>query len=371
MPAPTGPVTLIGHPFAPIGMGEHMRATFRALRAAQIETRVLDVYGQIRPDADLAAEFADVLTDRVGPGPAIHCFNGDEVADVLALLGDRAGGQPRIIYPAWELPTYPAPWAAQLERFDIAWGQSHATHASLAAALRIPVHHVPLPVGFRDPAPLGRRHFGIPESAFVFLFFFDFTSFIQRKNPQAALRAFAKLVEARPHDDLRFVIKLNSSRSKPEQRDAFVEELKPLGSRVVLIDRHMPDAEVKALHRCADAFVSLHRAEGFGFGMAESMLAGRPVIATRHSGNLDFMTDNTALLVDCTLVPVPAGAYPFGEGQVWAEPDVDQAARLMAGLVDDPAAARALGARASRHIRTHFSFRARGLRMAECLARAG
>ena len=38
--------------------------------------------------------------------------------------------------------------------------------------------------------------------------------------------------------------------------------------------------------------------------MAEAMLLGKPVIATRYSGNLDFMDDANSLLVDYQLVPV-------------------------------------------------------------------
>jgi glycosyltransferase involved in cell wall biosynthesis len=89
---------------------------------------------------------------------------------------------------------------------------------------------------------------------------------------------------------------------------------------------------------------------------------GRAAVATNYSGNLDFMTPETSLLVDCKIVPVADGAYLFGEGQVWADPSVDHAVELIGGLLDDPEGARALGARARRHIRTHFSARAIGLR---------
>ncbi len=53
-----------------------------------------------------------------------------------------------------------------------------------------------------------------------------------------------------------------------------------------------------ALLACADAYVSLHRSEGFGLGMAESMYLGKPVIGTAYSGNVDFMTQENSYLVD-------------------------------------------------------------------------
>ena len=54
-------------------------------------------------------------------------------------------------------------------------------------------------------------------------------------------------------------------------------------------------------------FLSLHRSEGFGRGIAESLPLGVDVIATAYAGNTDFCTD----------------------GHVWGEPDLDHAAELM------------------------------------------
>lgn len=361
-------VTLVGHPFAPIGMGEVLRSTFRSLRAVGITTRILDAYATNEPDPETRAELLPHLTDRVGDGTNIFCINGNEVAPVLSHLAARAeGGRRRIIQPAWELPDYPAEWASQLERFDEVWGFSSFTAGSIRRAVRIPVHTLPLATEVRRVRPLGRRAFGIPEAPYVFLFFFDLTSFIERKNPFAALEAFRYVTRARPGRDLRFVVKLNSSRAKPDDRARFLEFLRPFGDQVVLLDRSMDDAEVKALHLCADAFVSLHRAEGYGFGLAEAMFLGRPVVATGWSGNMDFMTPETGFLVSHSMVSVPPDAYPHPAGQFWAEANVEEAAEAMIRLADDHALGHEVGARASRHIRTFFSHRAIGLRAASLL----
>lgn len=363
------PVVLVGHPFAPIGMGEHLRATFRALQAARVPVRLLDVYGRSDPDPELDRELKPFVVDRVGPGTSLFCINGNEVAPILTHLGARAEGSGRrIVYPAWELPEYPAEWARELERFDEVWSASAYSRASISAAVRGPVHHLPLATELRALRAAGRRSFGIPENAFIFLFFFDLTSFIDRKNPFAALEAFRRMLARGPARDVRFVVKLNSSRAKPLDRERFLDFLAPFGDSVVLLDRTLPDAEVKALHLCADAFVSLHRAEGYGFGLAEAMFLGKPVVATGYSGNMDFMGPENSLLVGHRLVPVPEGAYPFWEGQQWAEPDVEEAAQVMWRLVQDPALGRRIGAAASRHIRTHFCYRAIGLRMAARIA---
>jgi glycosyltransferase involved in cell wall biosynthesis len=95
----------------------------------------------------------------------------------------------------------------------------------------------------------------------------------------------------------------------------------------------------------SDAFVSLHRSEGFGRGPAEAMLLGIPVIVTGYSGTLDFTDGSCACVVGYTLVPVMPGEYPGVEGQRWAEADVAQAARYMRWIQEEPEAARAMGLR--------------------------
>jgi glycosyltransferase involved in cell wall biosynthesis len=78
-----------------------------------------------------------------------------------------------------------------------------------------------------------------------------------------------------------------------------------------------------------DCYVSLHRAEGFGLGMAEALALGKPVIATDYSGNRDFLTERTGFPVPFSLRKLMPGEYPMGEGQSWAEPDLEVAIQYM------------------------------------------
>jgi glycosyltransferase involved in cell wall biosynthesis len=139
---------------------------------------------------------------------------------------------------------------------------------------------------------------------------------------------------------------------------------------LIVLPRTLTDDEMKNLVRCCDCYVSLHRSEGFGRGPAEAMVLGKPVIATRWSGNLDFMNDNNSILVDCALTPVAPEAYPYWQGQHWAEPDVEQAAASMVDLLDEPEKGLAIGRRASLEMRREFSYRAIGVRTAQLLTNA-
>ena len=65
----------------------------------------------------------------------------------------------------------------------------------------------------------------------------------------------------------------------------------------ILITDDLTNAEMTSLLHAVDVYVSLHRSEGFGLGMAEAMRLGKPVIATAYSSNVDFCTAENSLQV--------------------------------------------------------------------------
>lgn len=190
---------------------------------------------------------------------------------------------------------------------------------------------------------------------------------MERKNPSAVIEAFEKVCAARPGEDIHLAVKLMSSSKSARNTGESSKMAEAINQsryagRITLIDQLLTDNEIKNLVRCADCFVSLHRSEGFGKGAAEAMYLGKPVIATAYGGNLDFMNLDNSLLVRYKLIPVKPGQYLHTDGQVWADPDIDQAQYYMLKLLDDPEYGRRLGQTASRYIRTFFSYRAVGLR---------
>src|SRR5262245_28956749 len=105
-------VVLAGHPFAPIGMGEHVRSSFRAFRVAGMQTKIRDIYAlSKRDDPAYEEEFADHLTPRLSPEVNIFHINGDEIEQAIPHLNDENFNKAyNIIYPAWELAKYPEVW---------------------------------------------------------------------------------------------------------------------------------------------------------------------------------------------------------------------------------------------------------------------
>ena len=109
-------------------------------------------------------------------------------------------------------------------------------------------------------------------------------------------------------------------------------------------DETLPRADQMALVAAADCMVSLHRSEGLGLHLAEAMWLGTPTIATRYSGNLDFMTDDNSMLIDFDLVNVEHGEGVYPATAKWAAPDLAQAAAAMRRIAGDTSFAASLAA---------------------------
>ena len=92
---------------------------------------------------------------------------------------------------------------------------------------------------------------------------------------------------------------------------------------------------MNSLINLVDVYISLHRSEGFGLIPAEAMSLGKPVVMTKWSGNLDLMTADNSCGVDYQLIPLREDFGPYLPGQIWADPDLDQAAFYMQKLHSD------------------------------------
>lgn len=361
-------LTIVGHPWAPIGMGEQMRSHIMAGRSLHLDQKVYDVFRYAkRNDRAHAAVLGDAECEVLPDGIRIFHINGDEVEPVIAAIAARGGDFDdgyNIIVPAWELPSYPAAWAEKLRRFDEVWALSHFIEGSLKAG-GIDSRFVGQAV---EPAPgplLPRRHFGIRESAFVFLTFFDISSYATRKNPFAVVEMFKRLRADMPFADLQLVLKAKNGERDAEEWAAALDP----NAQIKVIATPLDTLEVRSLINACDCLVSLHRAEGFGRGPGEAMALGRLAMATGWSGNVDFMTAENSLLVEHSMIDLAEGDYPHWEGQSWADPSVDHAVALIRPILDDPARGAALARRGQYEVLRSHGNRAVGLRIADQLLR--
>lgn len=360
-------VRLVGYLGAELGVGEAGRAMRQAL--TELGEPLLPVAEVTTANRQNHIDDLPPASDTAGPGPVpvlgedegdinLFCVN----ADVLHLTVDALGTaftrqRYNIGLWGWELETFPPEYAGAAELIDEVWTYSQHSAAGIREVVDKPVHIVPLPVVERRPSGKGRAGLGLPDEGFLFLFCFDYYSIFDRKNPLAVVEAFCRAFS--PGEGPSLVIKSING-------DAKVLDQERLHSAAVdrpdihLWDGYLDVADQRALVAACDAYVSLHRAEGFGYTMAEAMLLGKPVIATGYSGNLEFMTPDNSILIGHTPVRIGDGAEPYPAGAIWADPDVEEAAVAMRKVVEDPSYGRSLGERAQHDIKTHHSPEARG-----------
>jgi len=324
-------VTVLGHPYANIGRGYDARLTFKAIKRAGIKTGLYDIYKYQKPNEEQKKDLVKFITNRLDTPIQVFTLNGDEVKPCFDFLGNSLSKNTyKVVYPQWELEKYPKEWAESLEMFDEIWAPSIFVQKAIQNSVKKEVHYLPLAIGEKLlPYAYSRRYFGLPESDFLFLLAFDFTSYLSRKNPWDVIEAFKQFIKGKEFSNAKLVLKLNNSTAKPELAEKLSREIKDIKDYVIIIDKIMSDIETKSLIRNCDCYLSLHRSEGWGRSQAEAMLMKIPVIATDYSGNTEFMFADNSFPIKYELIPVKEGEYPFAENQVWAQPDIDHAVSLM------------------------------------------
>ncbi len=328
-------VNVIGYAFGQLGIGEDARMAVRACLAAQVPVNMLSV----APGAGISQNDLSMQQYVVEHGEFainLFCLTAEETGRYYAERGaSQLTNRYNIGYWPWELGAWPDAWKMLFELVDEVWVSSQHTFDAVVPMCDKPVYLMPMAV---ELGPIKRFHsrrktranFDLPAHAKLFCFSFDLNSYIERKNPQACIEAFllAFALDDYPEGSVGLVIKVYP----PIQPNEAWDNLKTLAKRdprIHILEQTLERPSLLALYQTCDCFVSLHRAEGFGRGLAEALQLGLRVICTGYSGNLDFCQDPAAELVDYRLVRVGQAQYPHAIGQYWAEPSIQHAAQLM------------------------------------------
>ena len=358
-------VNLVGYATAEFGIGEDLRMAAKALSAAGIPFSVFEVSAGPRVrhgDLSVSRWISDGMPYRT----SIICMPAFQAADVYLRYGKEAfAGRFVIGYWPWELPRWPAMWASAFDLVSEVWASSRYTQAAFTGSAPVPVLHMPMVVDFPPAEPQPRARFALQDGVFQFLLVFDWHSWPARKNPAAAVEAF-RLAFPAGTEPVGLAIKVIGV----EPADADWAKFKALADadrRITLLTGTLNRPVLAALYGCCDAYVSLHRAEGFGRTMAEAMLMGKPVVATNWSGNVDFLDASSGCPVAFSMRPVENGEYPYADGQVWAEPDVRSAAEWLRWLAADEVRASAVGRAGRERIIKQYGVATVGSRYAERL----
>jgi len=347
-------VNVAGFLKAGLGLGEAARLYVAALRSAGVPVRTTSVDVRM-PDVEGAAikttDF-DELESDAELGFNLVAVNAPELPQLYHELGEAFFEDRYTIgIWAWETDHVPATWDEAFPLVDEIWTYSRYVAEILAPVAPCPVIRVPLPIVAPAHSTGVALPFALPD-AFTFLFSFDFSSTLARKNPLGLIDAFTRAFS--PGEGPHLLLKSFNGDYNPDQ---LARLHAAAGDRddIHIVDAFLPEAGRAALVAACDAYVSLHRSEGFGLTLGEAMALGKPVVATAYGGNLDFMTPENSYLVRHGMTGVGAdGEHYPGEGR-WAEPDLDDAAELLREVWQNPAEASARGARAHQHVTEHFA----------------
>ena len=343
-------VNLFGYHKSPIGLGTLSRGLDQALGVAGVRVQ-RNLLGDAAMAADLEmADFVRTYDHRLDTNLFVSYPHHHDM--LLPRHPEHVTrGRRNIVYLAWEQRDGSQYWPEVYRDFDRVWALSDFAAASLQRFLGREVATVPCVLDCDAlPSPGAKRDFGLDPGKLTFAFVFDANSSVERKNPEAVIQAFARAFPGQ--DDVCLLLRIaNGDRLHHRERIRRLLAAAPRGLDLRLVTAPLPRRELLRLLSAADGYLSLHRAEGFGYTCAEAMAYGLPVVATGYSGNLQFMDRDSSFLVDYRETTVTVADGPYQRGSIWAEPDVDHAAALLRRIYDRPGEAREVGARGRDRVR--------------------
>lgn len=313
------------------GQGTAARHQLHVLRKRGLRFRVVDAGSCASPDPKCADPFVQTARKSdsdVKPGGTIIHLQPNTAE---RFHHDPSLPRPHILVSVWETSKLPAAWIPLINSYDQVWCatwwqyQVYRDSGIKESLLRL----VPFAI---DPSlypaqPRGR----ISDGKTVFGSVFQWT---ERKDPQGLIGAFLHAFTA--DDRVVLVLKSyegdNPTTSVNAKVDAIVKSFQLPGKppEIRAVSSALDGQGMADFYRSIDCCVSSHRGEGFGFQIAESLLYGRPVIATGWSAPAEY-ADGCFRAVRYTLEPPHRNEWqPFYTAdQLWARIDVSDLAQSM------------------------------------------
>jgi glycosyltransferase involved in cell wall biosynthesis len=343
-----------------LGLSQHGRSLIRAMRTVDIPV----AYGEVLHD------ISQDNMNHVDPDMTIGTPYAINVVDITPFLGRLKDLPPAwfrdkyvIATWFWEMNETLDAWNDVFPYLNEVWAGSSFVQRVISNVSTVPVLSVPSAIDVQLPQTYSRAEFNLPEDQFIFLYSFDPRSSIVRKNPFGYIEAFRRAFGSSSTDGPLLVLKtfkLETS-DKRELNEDLQQAVESVGGR--LIQTSLSRLEMNALLDVSNCYISPHRSEGLGLGLAEAMFLGKPVVGTAYSGNMDFMTINNSYLLRYHMRKItdedhkyqPAIASQYRTGFTVAEPDLDHLAAQMTHVYENQAEARQIGLRAQADIQTNYS----------------
>lgn len=252
----------------------------------------------------------------------IYCLSLVELNYLYFLLGPDFAESisfKSIFYGPWELEEVPRSLCSGLCGVYEIWAISQFVNQAFST--RHPnVVDIGIAIG-ESPQKAEREG----SAFFQFLTVCAIGSYLERKNPLGVLNAF---LTAFPNESTAGQFRLRIHISDASNLD-MLPEFVDLDERVSVTFGSLERSEYEEMFECSQCYVSLHRAEGFGYAIAEAINFGLPVIVTNYGGVFDFCNSKNSYLIGYKLIEIVSGEYPYAHGLMWADPDLDCAVEAM------------------------------------------
>lgn len=305
-------------------LGDVARSAAASLNSFGRKTQNRPVAGFIRRSVRLKPETGTIL----------FCANAQRILDMYAAQYTELTRRNTVAFPFWETSRLPEMHAQALSRVSRVVTATRFVEETVRASLGETADVVTVGLPIDTPEGLARAGGNGPTT---FLSIADVHSGLARKNPLGSIQAFQKAFPG--NRDVRLVLKIRSIDEDhwgAGEDWPLIQNLAAGDDRIEIVLGDLPAQEYWTMIADADCFLSLHRGEGFGYGLAHSLALGIPVISTDYSGPRDFCTDDTAYPVPAGLTPVPYEKMDQTESLGdWAEPDLDAAVEQMRAVKGD------------------------------------
>jgi glycosyltransferase involved in cell wall biosynthesis len=328
-------IDIIGYVKGSLGIGEQVRSVIRIALLAGYKVNLFDL-ASLNTNSNFSNnnnEFDHLITNtfigqvRIFSAPLDNiasCFFNSEKKDFLDFSKN-------IFHIAWEFSSLPPILNNFLNLGNQIWTISDfitlgERNDMLAPSLPIKTfpNSLCLPKNIEIKT---KKDFNLPDK-FTFYSTFDANSSYIRKNLFGTIDAFLKAFKNNDKCILLIKVSYLSSPIYNDLKNVLYTKVEDYKNIVIIDQPFSRDSSLSLLNSC-DAYISLHRSEGFGLNILEAMALSKPVIVTGYSGNMDFCFEDSSFLVDYKLIPVSNSEYHYAQGLEWAEPDIDSAAKMI------------------------------------------
>lgn len=222
-----------------------------------------------------------------------------------------------------------------------------------------------------NPTPAVEELFKAVKEDFAFLFVGHWLPGAfgeDRKNVSGLIRSFYEAFKGKSNPPA-LILKTSGGSISVMDRDAIVSKIAEIKAsvdskilpNVYLAYGDYTDEEMSSLynHPKVKTHVSFTRGEGYGRPLAEAAITGKPIITTKWSGHLDFLNEESSILVGGTLTKIHPSAQWNGvlnEGSEWFLIDYGTAIAYMKDVFKNYKTYLEKSRKTYHHIKTNFSF---------------